>query len=60
VTRPELEARCDALHLMHLSTDSDRDLAEWIALEEREVRRRENPEGYGDERRADDWAAHAE
>lgn len=60
MTRPELEARCDALKLMHLSTDSDRDLAEWIAEEEREIRRRENPEEYGDERGAADWAAHSE
>jgi hypothetical protein len=60
MTRPELEARCDALHLMHLSTDSDRDLAEAIAWHERENARLANPEEYGDERGAEDWAAHSE
>jgi len=60
MTRPGLEARCKALSLLALPTDSDRDLVEAIALEEREVRRRENPEEYGDERSAADWAAHSE
>ena len=60
MTRPELEARCKELQLLALPTDSDRDLLEAIALEEREIRRRENPEEYGVERGAEDWAAHSE
>jgi hypothetical protein len=60
MTRPELEARCKALQLLALPTDSDRDLLEAIALEEREVRRRENPEEYGDGRTTEDWAGHSE
>ncbi len=47
VTRPELEARCAALGILALSTDSDRDLTEWIEEEEREIAYR-NSDSYAE------------